>query len=261
MVARIIDRDPLADSPIIAVYDLDAMSPKQTNIRDIPYQCAFTFPEMGADTLLHDLLIRSDPAPNWQPRRDLAVPFHAMHAERLFVITLFAFVISPRRNNLRALDLFVSSHFFLERARDPRADILSWNQWGPHYSRAVVRSKPTQTDWVCYIFGMRFINPKPVGRRPDKEIRILDFHPVRVDRARHGELLDGWELVTAETVISRDWLQSVPLKTNLPYLVKKIPLPLPSAINSLISLMISEDTLIALEEVCGLTYVFGLSSC
>ena len=48
----------------------------------------------------------------------------------------------------------------------------------------------------------------------------------------------------------KGWLQSIDVETDLPFLIKEIPLP-PEVGNAAETFMISEDTLIALEEVCG----------
>lgn len=50
--------------------------------------------------------------------------------------------------------------------------------------------------------------------------------------------------------IEGGWLQQGPVETSLPYLRKEIPLPSNIKDDEDVALMISEDTLIALEKVC-----------
>ena len=52
------------------------------------------------------------------------------------------------------------------------------------------------------------------------------------------------------------WLQEDPIVTNLPYLYKQIHLPSEIGDDEDVALMISEDTLIALEKVNFALYMF-----
>ena len=234
--------------PGLAIYDLNVMSPQKCHIKIAPFRHYLTLPALEGETFLLNLRIRSDPAPAWEPSSDLAVPFHTKHEERLFAITMLG--VTPTR--ARTLDLFVNSRYILELARgaSPPFSVVPWHQWGPHHSRALAHH-PNWTAWVCYVYGMKFVEPAPVSHAGTLMLQIMDFHPIRVERVRQGELAEeGWTLVTLSNRVPKGWLQSIDVETDLPFLIKEIPLP-PEVGNAAETFMISEDTLIALEEVCG----------
>ncbi|THH13361.1 hypothetical protein EW146_g6840 [Bondarzewia mesenterica] len=257
---------PIAPNPVLVIYDMSVPCATELDVETARFHCAFELPDIRTGVPLFGLDIRSDPSPNWTPSPDLHVPFHTEHRERLFVISLLGIVSRIQQG---ALDIFVTSRFFLDRAymiledqgkltpyddageegEEEQYNVFTWDDWGACHTRVMIRES-NWTAWVCYVFGMKYISPAVVTRDGVSKIQIFDFGSSRVRRAvQDGSLEEEWDLVSESSLVSYRWLQYGSISTNLPYLVKEIPLPPQIQDTPSFALMISEDTLIALEKV------------
>ena len=239
------------------VYDYRNASPALIDAQNSPYMCGFALPRMTFSPF-DKIVINSDPGPRASPNPKLRVPFYIDHSDRLILVEL-----SRQRGEAAAgVDVFIPMHVFrpfLRAARAPRR-YVEWEEWGPAGTRVLPHTAEWPT-WACYVYGMRYVFPRSItasnGRRA---IRVFDFHPTRLRQARATDAaddVDAWTIVTepgyvgtSETWEVEFWKQHG-VQSHLPFLVKEILLPphVRAAVNDDVSLMLSEDTIIAIEDV------------
>ena len=239
------------------VYDYRNASPALIDAQNSPYMCGFALPRMTFSPF-DKIVINSDPGPRASPNPELRVPFCIDHSDRLILVEL-----SRQRGEAAAgVDVFIPTHVFrpfLRTARAPRR-YVEWEEWGPAGTRVLPHTAEWPI-WACYVYGMRYVYPRPItasnGRRA---IRVFDFHPTRLRQARAtvaADDVDAWTIVTdqgyvgtSETWEAEFWKQHG-IQSHLPFLVKEILLPphVRAAANDDVSLMLSEDTIIAIEDV------------
>ncbi|KAI0041549.1 hypothetical protein FA95DRAFT_1548610 [Auriscalpium vulgare] len=208
------------DKSSLIVYNL--LEPRVVN--DTPQGiCTFQLPKPA-----FELDITADPAPQWSPPAESVAPFFVAHTDRLIAVNIqFRQRWQPRTRTylLRSQDLLP----YLLPSGDPTGQtrIIPWEDW-KHACQRVEHGR--WTSWTCFVYGMRYVSPRPVVMDGVRMVRILDFHPLRTRRASPGQ--DGDERTNKRLRVS----------------AKVVALPRALQKAETIDFMISEDTIVAIES-------------
>lgn len=232
--------------PILVVMDfLDAPDMK-IELKDADFVCAFHYPILGPLTVPLTMLIRSDPAPLWQPHAGLKVPFYTAKQESLFVITFRA-----KTQDTRTLVLFVPLRTIMSHVHSiPPGEIgrrFRWSEWGPQGTRLMPAPTGHSSPWVSYVFGSTFISPKR-DKGALKAVRMLDFNQRALRRSVDGVAAGSAEIVDRGTTIKGEVFQHR-VTTWLPFRERNFDLPAAEAGSNFDAVMLSEDSLLMVSSV------------
>ncbi|KAI9461008.1 hypothetical protein BJY52DRAFT_1415680 [Lactarius psammicola] len=187
---------------------------------------------------ISDILLTSDPSPERLPSAGLQVPFQIAGDERIIAMNL-QFV--DDREVLRCETFLIPAKALLGQIESlpikDRHDV----DWGS-YAQLIehVPGHGGWDVWTCFVFGMRYILPRVVHLRGKPMIIIRDLSPRRCLRASEEERMESNALCHA---ITRGPCESYPRS-----ILKCIPLPESIRDPQHVSLMISEDGIVVLDE-------------
>lgn len=233
------------------LYVLDMGHPSSEKIGlTANYFCSFAWPQFDAFTIPAELSIRSDPPPAWQPDPQAQVPFSIAHQHRLFIITSS---VLTGDGHISTHDLFVSadtllSHIEALPAGTLRHDI-NWEEWGLTGTR-LMWSSPS-SDWVCYVFGTKFVTLTSRNQLFPDTLEIWDFNQLAMRRdpesSENPASRDGIarHVYDSSVIKAGEFLYDV--RTSLPYRVTKRSLPRSFTQHSFTAVMCSEDNLILVD--------------
>ena len=227
------------EPPALLVYSLE-QSPADGTSQADTHLLRFLFGTPFQDTT--DILLASDPSSGWSPSPGLQVPFQIADDERMIAMNVQFFLdrdvylcetsLIPTNTLLR----YIESHSIKEGQDD-----VDWESYGPLLSERVPGHGRWDT-WTCFVFGMRSILPRPVYLDGKPMIIVRDLSPRRCSRASREERNESNALYQATGGGRRK-----------PYprsILKCVPLPESIEDPQNVCFMISEDGIVALEEVC-----------
>lgn len=241
---------------VLGVFDFLSSPEEKMSWKDMKYVCELLFPPLTESAEVLAVMLRSDPAPGWQPDRNLTVPFYKARDERLFVLTSwFAAGDQIRPLLLFFLSSSVLSHVErIESGDCSKGSRIPWEEWGPSGSRlfpAPINHSPV---WVCYVHGTSFICSTEARRRDQpRKLQILDFNQLGLKKVLTGHGDEDDE--EADVITSA--LDSGPLgfgvfaglvSTSLRYQRRVIEIP--GRVNSIGACMVSDDSIIMVYSVC-----------
>ncbi|KAF9015535.1 hypothetical protein BDQ17DRAFT_1395802 [Cyathus striatus] len=232
--------------PTLHIIDFERESKEVRRIGDVENKFVFRYPELDIDAIVHDMSLRSDPAPLWTSGSKLGVPFQIARNNRIYV-TSFWVEVSER------MQLFVHfvPHDTLQACIDnilsgEMNDAVDWEHWGPESTRMVKSPSYHSRVYVCYVNGSRYVLPQSTayrGVKPNSPVQwkcsilLYDFNQLAFRRA----LLDTQQkkekgkdrshvpedgetcFMTEEEVLEGGQLFKEELRTRLPYRVRSIP--------------------------------------
>ncbi|KAH7907929.1 hypothetical protein BJ138DRAFT_1128806 [Hygrophoropsis aurantiaca] len=244
IVAVISSDDEELQSFSLAVLSVSQSPNTATSINDLDYICALQYPTVNVD--IQSVIIRSEPAPGWVPHASLAVPFFSSLKNRLFVLTTVFDVSNNTGSNTAVLFIPLSTILSqVQAAAGPSRSVIPWSSWGPHGTRMIAR-RPSET-WVCYSFGMKFIQMLPWVQQ--RRARIYDFNQY----ARTSTPVDGtqdgkptWKKLAKSQKINEQMpIFQDDIITYLPGRVAEVHLPSSSTYEAV---MLSEDNIVAVSS-------------
>ncbi|RPD61698.1 hypothetical protein L226DRAFT_612298 [Lentinus tigrinus ALCF2SS1-7] len=218
-----------APEPCLAVLDLDPAHPNSEPIlmTDIDYLCAFTYPDLGEESDVIEMVLRADPGPGWLPSPSLAVPFSVSSENRLLVVTL---QVMHGLRNISTLLSFIPSSTLLSAinslAPGERCRTFAWEEWGPDGSRLILASPRFSFDMPCYVYGTAFAMHRQTRDTLPFSLTIvhLDFNQLACRRALSDENEDDQALITEPTTLTgraRDIFEGK-VTTSCPYFHREV---------------------------------------
>ena len=178
-----------ADDPQFLVIDLESPQPSTSlPLSEVKYLCAFHYPRLRNDLTVLDMLIRSDPAPNWRPAPTLAVPFSVSRADRLFVVTLWLIEYDDETNMFSLVPASTFLRAIGSLAPGETGRHFAWAEWGPRGSRFIAApSTYTSTEvWYGAMFATVEQELDPQTGRFCKSVVVRDFNQLAVRKAIAG---------------------------------------------------------------------------
>ena len=178
-----------ADDPQFLVIDLESPQPSiSLLLSEVKYLCAFHYPPLRDDLTVLDVLIRSDPAPNWRPSPALAVPFSVSRADRLFVVTLWLIEYDDETNMFSLVPASTFLRAIGSLAPGETGRHFAWAEWGPRGSRFIAApSTYTSTEvWYGAMFATVEQELDPQTGRFCKSVVVRDFNQLAVRKAIAG---------------------------------------------------------------------------
>ncbi|KDQ63441.1 hypothetical protein JAAARDRAFT_378522 [Jaapia argillacea MUCL 33604] len=180
-----------------------------TSLTKARYVAQFSCPAMSRHSFLLEIVIRSDPPPNWRPPPDVGVPFYTncnspLHAseedrdlnvegDRVFTITL----LTTEGVAVLPFILFVPARTFLtyiHRFAHPNPSFrIPWSDWGPSGTRMIPGLSHSLT-WTCYTYGCKVALPYERGSALYYEmVKVYDFnqHAIRRGVGEMEKWLEG----------------------------------------------------------------------
>jgi hypothetical protein len=203
----------------LIVFDFLGANSRYIPIPDLSPSCVLCYPTISSGARLDDVRLRSDPAPLWTPYANSQVPFHTSRDNRLFVVTLHAFI----NEQPCSWTHFIPLSTILEQMRSG-AHSVPWKSWIPRGTRMFPAMYHSPV-WVCYVFGQKYITPCTLVGLDESEVpglQVLDFNQ------RAIKLALGHEIVTKPDVIESSGDLSLfhdTVSTSLPYRATTLPLP------------------------------------
>ena len=225
--------------PALLVYSLE-QSPADGTTQASTHLLRFLFGTPSQYTT--DILLASDPSPRWSPSPGPQVPFQIAGDERIVAMNVQFF--DEREVYMCATSLISTKTLlgYMENRPIKEGDDVEWKSCGPLLSERV--PGPDRWDvWTCFVFGMRYILPRVVYLHGKPMIIIRDLSPRRCLRASKEELEESNAL--------HQVMMGGPRRKSYPRSILKC-VPLPESIEDPqnLNLMISEDGIVAIEEVC-----------
>ncbi|KAH8999115.1 hypothetical protein EDB92DRAFT_1832523, partial [Lactarius akahatsu] len=149
------------------------------------------------------LLLTSDPSPGWQPSAGLRVPSLAMN-----------------------LQLYYNWEGLFQNGYD-----VDWESCGPQFMEHIPEHG-VRDMWTCFVFGMRYIQPRVDHLRGKSLLIVHDIYPRRCLRESEEER------------------EQIPMSPTHCSILKCAPLPESIQDPQNVDFMISEDGIVA-REPCG----------
>jgi hypothetical protein len=221
------------EQPSLLLYSLDHRLDRSVDTPLLRFLFPATPPKYGHSVIT----LTSDPSPGWSTSPGLQVPFQNPCDERIIAFGRFY------RGSSSSQTFLVPASTLLKHIGNTKIEgegceplDIQWESWGP------TSAVPLQGRWsvyTCFVFGMRHILPS-TALRDDIQVGIVrDLCPRRYRGANEEERKESNALHRA-------------MKSKEPYpssIVKCITLPRSIRVSSNVNLMISEDGIVAFEEV------------
>jgi hypothetical protein len=221
--------------PALLVYPLQQGLDGTTQANTYLLRFLFPFPN------LINIMLASDSSPGWLPSAGPQVPFQISGDMRIVTMNLlFHRVVEPYETFLIPMKTLLG---YIESLPINGRHDMDWGSHGPLLSERV--PGPGRWDmWTRFIFGMRYILPKAAFLHGKPMMIVCDICPRRCLRASEEERQESKLLYQklmgvhhTDQSYPRSILKSVPFPENIPYPEN-------------VTLMISEDGIVVLEQVC-----------
>jgi hypothetical protein len=229
--------------PALLVYSLDADGTTQANKHLLRFLI-----ETPAAQDTTDILLASDPSPGQSPSSGPQVPFLIAGDERIIAMNIQTFDNQAVQLSETSLIPTKTLLGYIESRPIKGGHDVDWESYGRLLSERALGHGRWDI-WTCFVFGMRYILPRVVYNdlygKPMVVIR--DHSPRRCLRASKEERKESNALYREIT--------GVPRHKPYPHSILKC-VPLPESIEDPlnVNLMIGEDGIVALEEVCHLHF-------
>ncbi|KAH9064345.1 hypothetical protein EDB87DRAFT_1785862 [Lactarius vividus] len=197
-----------------------------------------------------ELLLTSDPSPGWLPSAGLQVPFQIAGDERIIAMNLQLYYIWEGLFECKTV--LIPTKTLLGQIENclikDRYDV-DWESCGPQIMEHLPEHGIWDV-WTCFVFGMRYIQPRVDHLRGNLMMIVRDIHPRRCLRASEEEREQSNALYqSARMTWSPD--ESYPRS-----ILKCAPLPESIQDPRNVKLMISEDGIVVREVRHRKTCVF-----
>ena len=227
------------EPPALLVYSLE-QSPADGITQANTHLLRFLFGTPFQDTT--DILLASDPSPGWSPSPGLQVPFQIAGDERIIAMNVQFF--DEQEVYLCETSLIPTKSLLGYMGSRPikEGHDVDWESYSPLLSERVPGHGRWDV-WTCFVFGMRYILPRVVYLHGKPMVIIRDLSPRRCLRASKEERKESNALYQV--------MMGGPRRKSYPRSILKC-VPLPESIEDPLNmnLMISEDGIVAIEEVC-----------
>ncbi|KAI0059030.1 hypothetical protein BV25DRAFT_1829332 [Artomyces pyxidatus] len=237
--------------PSVRVYQLTGASLRDIN--DESTLCTtLALPLTYANPSDCQLIIHSRPQPRHQPVRG---PFSIADSEDRLVI--IQYMLDRYDDEERKVFTFVtrakliSSLLPMDASCERWGAILPWDHWR-HHTRLLGDTPPPR--WMHHTHGMRYIFPAPLEFDGVVMACILDFHPIRIWTAIESPERDS--VMLPESAFAPEslmkfkerWYPRGASNGQLPYRETLVALPEALQTEGDVALMLSSDTIIAIQE-------------
>ena len=195
-----------------------------------------------------DILLASDPSPGWSLSAGLQVPFQIAGDERIIAMNLQYFDDREVYQCDTSLIPTKTLLAYIENLPNKEGHDVDWELYGPLHSERVPGHGEWDI-WTCFVFGMRHILPRVVYLHGKPMMIIRDLCPRRCLRASKEAREESdalYQVLTWGT--HHESSESYPRS-----ILKSVPLPENIEDPMNVNLMISEDGIVVLEEVCHRT--------
>ncbi|KAH9037200.1 hypothetical protein EDB85DRAFT_1937014 [Lactarius pseudohatsudake] len=189
-----------------------------------------------------ELLLTSDPSPGWLPNARLQVPFQIAGDERIIAMNLQLYY--NREGLFQCETVLIPAKTLLGQIENrPIKDgcDVDWESCGPQFMEHIPEHGEWDV-WTCFVFGMRYIQPRVDHLRGKSMIIVRDIYPRRCLRASEEEREQSNALYR-NTRMTWSPDQSYPRS-----ILKCAPLPESIQDPQNVNLMISEDGIVARER-------------
>jgi hypothetical protein len=225
--------------PALLVYRFE-QSPAGGTAQTNTHLLRFLFGTPFQDTI--EILLTSDPSPGWSPNPGLQAPFQIADDERIIAMNVQYFY--DREVYLCETSLIPTKTLlrYIESRPIEEGHDVDWGSCGPLLSERAPGHGEWE-NWTCFVFGMRYILPRAVHLHGKPMIIIRDLSPRRCLRASKEERNESNALYQV--------MMRGPRRKSYPRSILKC-VPLPESIEDPLNvdLMISEDGIVVLEQVC-----------
>ncbi|KAF8266414.1 hypothetical protein EI94DRAFT_1733136 [Lactarius quietus] len=234
------------EPPALLVYSLEQPPADGTTLTN-PHLIRFLFgtPFQAAS----DIILAMDPSPGWSQsaRAGLQVPFQIAGDERLIAMHIQHY----NQSGITSLIPTKTVLGYIERLPFKEGRDVDWELCGPILSERVPGGG-IWTLWTCHVFGMRHIFPRSIPLYGKQMMIIRDFCPRRCLRASQEEREQSNSLYQVLM-----WGTRRP-SHDVHSILKCVPLPENIKDTLGVHLMISEDSIVALEQDTATHYTLHL---
>lgn len=241
------DRDQtLVRQPFIEVYSQYSSFDPITLRRAFRLDGTFSLPELSRHVSHPQWRNNNNPSLHYQPSGTQSVPtgqFAVANCRGILDFTL-------NTAQQGSCDIIIRADFF-ERGcqRYSQGSLgapyeVSWEKWGPKNTRIFDYQQP-QFPTRQRSCGFRFLPPIA----PRSEIRILDFNPYEVGLYFRGKAETGRGIIRAgplKSFAAAGGVFKEKIRTTLPYIERRLPLPDPGPYNNDVTLMIDPEHILVL---------------
>ena len=158
--------------PCLLVVDFIAEPPQQQGLDTLQNTLTFSFPVLAYDSVIQDVIVRSNPAATCTQDSESPFPFFAASYNRIYAVYFLmdhqvdrALCFVGLESAL--LSLIWSTGFPSGRRR------FEWSAWGPDSTR-LIRDLPFSRAWRWFTYGTRFIGTRSSPTHP--YVDVYDFN-------------------------------------------------------------------------------------